>query len=101
MRPERWSQIEGLFLRAVEISPAEREQFLVQVCQGDESLRQELNSLLACDAPTSPLVKGSFLPKESIQNDAPLDVAPDMAGRRIGPYRLVRLLGRGGMDQST
>jgi eukaryotic-like serine/threonine-protein kinase len=97
MRPERWNQIEGLFLQAVEISPAEREQFLAQVCQGDQALRQELNSLLACDAPTTPLVKGSFLPKESTQNHPALEVAPDMAGHRIGPYRLVRLLGRGGM----
>src|SRR5262245_11933786 len=96
MKPERWNQIEGLFLQAVEVAPAEREQFLAQVCQGDERLRQELNSLLACDAPTTPLVKGSFLPKESVENDV-LDVGLDLAGRRIGPYRLVRLLGRGGM----
>src|SRR5262245_12661369 len=97
MRSERWNQMERLILHAVEISPADREHFLYLVCQGTVSLMLELNSLLACDAPTTPLVKGSFLPKESIQNDAPLDVAPDMAGRRIGPYRLLRLLGRGGM----
>src|SRR5262245_47272509 len=97
MRSERWNQMERLILHAVEISPADREHFLYLVCQGTVSLMLELNSLLACDAPTKPLVHGTFLPKESIQNDAPLDVGPDMADRRIGPYRLVRLLGRGGM----
>src|SRR5262245_37393411 len=97
MRPERWNQIEGLFLQAVEISPEERERFLAQACQGDESLRQEVNSLLACDVPATPLVKGSFLPNESSQNQAHLEIVHDTAGRRIGPYRLVRRLGRGGM----
>jgi len=51
MRPERWNQIEGLFLQAIELAPHERERFLGEVCHGDETLRQELNSLLACDVP--------------------------------------------------
>src|SRR5262249_24540084 len=38
-----------------------------------------------------------FSPKEPTQNDTPLDAAADMASRRTGAYRLVRLLGRGGM----
>ena len=62
MRPERWQQIEGLFLQAIELAPQERERFLGEVCNGDETLRQELNSLLACDNPETPLVNGSFLP---------------------------------------
>ena len=97
MRPERWNQIEGLFLQAVEMPTQERERFLGEVCQGDETLRQELNSLLACDVPETPLVKGSFLTAASLSADAVSSTVIDMAGRRIGPYRLVRLLGRGGM----
>jgi len=96
MRPERWNQIERLFLQAVEMPSQDRERFLSEVCQGDETLRQELNSLLACDVPETPLVKGSFLPPtEPI--DSISSTVIDGVGRRIGPYRLVRLLGRGGM----
>src|SRR5262245_61649752 len=98
MNSERWSQIEGLFLQAVEIPPKEREQFLDEVCRGDETLRQELNSLLACDVPDTPLVNNSYLsPNQELASHAASDPAKEMAGRRIGPYRLVRLLGRGGM----
>jgi len=97
MRPERWNQIEGLFLQAVEMPTQEREKFLSDVCRDDLTLRQELNSLLACDVPETPLVKGSFLPPTSGPTDSASSTKIDMAGRHIGPYRLVRLLGRGGM----
>jgi len=97
MRPERWNQIEGLFLQAIELPPQEREQFLGEVCQGDETLRQELNSLLACDVPETPLVNGSFLPPGDVLTDVASPATTEMAGRRIGPYRLLGLLGRGGM----
>src|SRR5262245_21723459 len=97
MKADRWSQIEGLFLQAVEIAPEERDRFLDDVCQGDETLRQEINSLLACDVPESPLVKGSFVSTNPGPSDAPVVAVVDMVDRRIGPYRLVRLLGRGGM----
>src|SRR5262245_17732424 len=97
MRPERWSQIEDLFLQAAEMPSQVRERFLNEVRQGDETLRQELNSLLACDVPESPLVKGSFLRSPLGPTDSVSSTVIDMAGRRLGPYRLVRLLGRGGM----
>src|SRR5262245_2019010 len=97
MREERWSQIEDLFLQAVEIPPNERDQFLAQACRGDEVLRQELNSLLACDVPQTPLVQASFLPGASVSSESTSDTTLDQVNRRIGPYRLVRLLGRRGM----
>jgi eukaryotic-like serine/threonine-protein kinase len=97
MKPERWNQIEGLFLQAVELPQQDRERFLAEVCKGDETLRQELNSLLACDTPETPLVSGSFLPPGDALDDTTSDATADSVGRRIGPYRLLRLLGRGGM----
>lgn len=97
MRPERWNQIEGLFLQAIELPPDERERFLGEVCNGDDTLRQELNSLLVCDSPETPLVRGSFPPPGAALTDTASPAGTEMAGRRIGPYRLLRLLRRGGM----
>jgi len=97
MRPERWSQIEGLFLQAIELPPHERERFLGDVCHGDESLRRELNSLLACDIPETPLVNDSFLPPNTVLTDVASPALSDRTSQRIGPYRLLRLLGHGGM----
>ena len=48
-------------------------------------------------SPKLPLVNGSFLPPNGGLTDVVSPAVIDMAGRRIGPYRLVRLLGRGGM----
>jgi len=89
MTPERWSQIEALFLRALETPPDDRAKFLDEACNGDPILHQEVNSLLACDNPSAPLMARPLPPVTDQPND--------MAGRRIGVYRLVRLLGQGGM----
>src|SRR5262245_37314278 len=95
MTAERWRQIESLFVEAVECPLPERQNFLDRVCQGDEDLRRELESLLACDAPDQRLVTIpaglTASPSENRDSD------PDMTGRRIGPYRLISLIGHGGM----
>src|SRR5262245_39981705 len=97
MRVERWSQIEELFLRAIEVPAEQRGEFLEEVCGGDESLRRELESLLACDAPERPLVSATFLSASQREVVGSEDGTVEMAGQRIGPYRVVRLLGSGGM----
>jgi len=52
MNPERWSQIEALFREAIAVPSDDREKFLDDACNDDESLRKEVNSLLACDDPS-------------------------------------------------
>lgn len=96
MTAERWRQIEGLFVQAVECSPSEREPFLDEVCRGDPDLRRELESLLACDAPDKRLVE---IPEAALgaRPFGNSDTEPEMAGRRVGPYRITRLIGHGGM----
>ena len=47
MTPERWQQVKGVLQQVLEISSAHRHAYLDQVCQGDESLRLEVESLLA------------------------------------------------------
>jgi serine/threonine protein kinase/tetratricopeptide (TPR) repeat protein len=83
MTPDRWSQIESLFLEAVALPAEGRAALLNQACARDAALRAEVNSLLAADDPDTPLI--TFL----------LD--GEVAGARIGPYRAISLLGAGGM----
>src|ERR1044072_5767184 len=95
MTTDRWRQIEDIFAQAVECLPPDRAQFLNRACQGDEDLRREVESLLACDAPDERLVE---MPEEfTAMPSGDGESGPDMAGRRIGAYRLIRLIGRGGM----
>src|SRR6185503_12440412 len=77
MNLERWHRIEELFGTVIDRPAAEREAYLTQVCDGDEEFIQK---------PIAGVAIGL--------GPEPHDYA---AGNRIGPYRLTRLVGRGGM----
>ena len=47
MTSERWQEIERLYHLARQQDPGKREAFLEKACEGDESLRREVGSLLA------------------------------------------------------
>lgn len=89
MTDERWRQVEALFGELIDCPVAERQAILERRCGEDQELRQELESLLACDDPGRPLVE--------IPAAVALVSEEDNSGRRVGPYQLIRLLGHGGM----
>lgn len=93
MTPERWRRIDELFRTVAEQPTAERGEYLTRVCGDDADLRREVLELLAHDPPDSFLhdpIKQATL---AVTNEA----ADELLGRHIGPYRLTRLIGRGGM----
>ena len=90
MRAEE--RAEELFLAALEREPAEREAFLREACGGDEELRALTASLLEADREGERLFAAE--PWRTLAEVAGPAAA---AGRRVGDYRLVRELGRGGM----
>ena len=47
MDPERWKEIERLYQSAMAIEREKREAYLQNACAGDESLRKEVEALLA------------------------------------------------------
>ena len=47
MRPERWEQIREVLEQALEPAPGERSVFLNRACSSDQSLRREVETLLA------------------------------------------------------
>src|SRR5690606_3645366 len=87
----RWARIEALFAEAVELPPAERSAVLERV-EPDPTLRAEAGARRAAhEAPATGLLDG---PPPWLRGRADPDL-PD----RIGPYRIERLLGRGGMGR--
>ncbi|MCP3956876.1 MAG: tetratricopeptide repeat protein [bacterium] len=70
--------------------PMERSEFLDQACGDDEELRREVESLLELEDDAD-----EFLPRPAMASLT--DTQPLEKGLRIGPYRVVELLGRGGM----
>ena len=94
MDAERWRRVNTLFHAALEREPGGREAFLDEACAGDAALRTEVLSLLqmhsgpgVVDRPAAEADPG-LLPSAA---DDPL------IGRRLGPYEVTGLLGRGGM----
>ena len=94
MDADRWSRLQTLFHRIVDLPAQEREMVLQVETAGDPALVVEVRRLLAADeGPSSVLDRG-------VAEVAHRLLAPDGAPgppHQIGPYRIVRLIGEGGM----
>jgi len=93
--PKLWSQVEELYHSAAALQPRERDAFLEQACKGDQELRQEVESLLAHDQQAE-----NFIESPALEVAADLMAEgepPSMVGQEVGHYRIVSLLGEGGM----
>jgi eukaryotic-like serine/threonine-protein kinase len=94
----RWDEINRLFAAALDLPDAEREAFVSEACSDDRELHSAVLALLTADAES----EGSFeRPDRAIAEAALRDIATSMPAKpapdRIGPYRLLRQIGRGGM----
>ena len=91
----RWARITDLMNAALERDPAERAAYLDSECGVDAELRAEVESLLA-----SHQQAGRFLETPAALASG-LVPAPEgdeaLAGQALGPYRMERQIGRGGM----
>jgi eukaryotic-like serine/threonine-protein kinase len=102
---EHWHRVERLLDLLIELSPAERRRVLDARCAADGRLRSDVESLLEADAATGPLddslasyadlLSGGSRAGQASDDDDGM-VAP---GERIGPFRVVRRLGGGGMGE--
>jgi eukaryotic-like serine/threonine-protein kinase len=91
MSPDTWQRVKTLFRDALERPALERAPFLAAACAGDSRLRREVESLLAEHEEA-----GDFIARPAVESvPAPAPAPP--AARRIGAYRIVREIGRGGM----
>jgi len=96
MTPERWQQIKRVLEVALALDARERGAYLDKTCTGDAELRQEVDSLLASHQPT-----GKNILDEPLANLLTADTARHTvdAGQRIGAYRIIEEIGRGGMGE--
>jgi serine/threonine protein kinase len=95
MKIERWNLIQDIFKGALELpSLEERAEYLKRACGDDENLRCEVASLLANDNTRTATLHS--LVANNLQGLAQASVFSEI-GDRVGPYRLVRVLGGGGM----
>jgi len=97
MKPERWQKIDQLLEAALERPSDQRAAFLEAACAGDDALRSEVEALLRSDEQAT-----SFMESPAFEVGAGLLVekkSDSLVGRRLGPYRVLSLIGKGGMGE--
>jgi eukaryotic-like serine/threonine-protein kinase len=94
---ERWQRVEPILDRALELPPEEWSAFLDEACGDDAELRADAETLLQTERTAPRFLEApaaSFLLEATQAMPAPKS---SHIGALIGPYRIVRELGRGGM----
>jgi serine/threonine-protein kinase len=90
LSPARRAEIEEVFEQALDVGRGERAAWLSERCASDGELRAKVEALLAAHDLTAGILEHRL--------PAATALAPEpLSDRRIGPYRVVRELGRGGM----
>ncbi|MFN8582337.1 MAG: serine/threonine-protein kinase [Gemmatimonadaceae bacterium] len=97
---ERWRRVSAVLDEVLDAPPERRQQLLNDLCAGDDALRNEVLELLDADQRAE-----SFLATPASVHGAPLleeprapNVGSDV-GRVLGPWRLISVLGEGGMGR--
>jgi Tol biopolymer transport system component len=96
MTPERWDRIQELYHAARACAEADRAEFLANTCGGDVALEREVRALLAQPVSTDSFVGFLGGPAQARLSDIATN---DLTGRQLGSYRVLSLLGRGGMGE--
>lgn len=98
MDAQRWQRVAEVFDAVVDASADERAGLLQRLCADDAEVRREVEALLAADARAEVFERGVDTARNASAADW-ADATEDAASTdsRIGPWRLVRELGRGGM----
>ena len=96
MKAKQWEQVNNLFHAALEREPDDRADFMDQACAGDEELRKEVESLIASHQQVASFIES---PAADLAADLLAERQDKMVGRTVGPYRIVDLLGTGGMGE--
>ena len=96
MDAARWERIQALFHAAADLPPSERAQFLDRECGDDATLIARVLELVEADRREgeSPIDAGlASLAGRLFQSEE----SPEIPEGAFGPYRIVRVLGEGGM----
>jgi len=90
VKPADWDRAKELFLAALERDPRQRSAFLREACGTDESLRAEVESLLASHE------RGDSFIATPLPRAAPPRSQEHLQGKQVGPYELIDEIGHGG-----
>lgn len=91
MTPERWGEVKAVLDGALEKGPGDRAAFVAAACGEDPELRAEVESLLEFEEGSAGFIEEPLFGRFTGGLEGLAE------GQRVGPYRVVREIGRGGM----
>src|SRR2546426_216695 len=97
MNPERWHQLEQIYNSVLECNPEERNAFLGNACAGDEALRKEVESLLACNDEAEAFIESPAMEAAARALAEHSEPRTNLVGRTLLHYSLLERIGEGGM----
>ncbi|HJS23789.1 MAG TPA: protein kinase [Pyrinomonadaceae bacterium] len=104
MNPERWQQISRIFKSAISLDGEARAAYVAGQCGNDESLRGEVEKLIASHQLAS---QENFIGGQAAEDAAELLLGDDVHvhatalsnGQQLGSYLILKKLGAGGMGE--
>jgi serine/threonine protein kinase len=98
MDPARWQRVAAIFDQAMDVAPDMRTPLLDRLCADDTQLRREAEDLLNANAAAAVFDRGvNSACGVAAAEWADSDESEGALHDRVGPWRLLRELGRGGM----
>ncbi len=91
------SEIEEIYHAALDKSPNERDVFLNESCGDDDELRGEVESLLAFECAAADFIETP--PEDLAAALFAKGARPELVGKTLSHYRVLSLLGAGGMGE--
>ena len=91
-----WENLKEIFDATVGLAPVDRVAYMDRVCDGNDSLRQAVQSLINSHEETT-----NFVDKPAYQAAAEdaIDTLDFIPGQRIAHYKILSKIGEGGMGQ--
>jgi serine/threonine-protein kinase len=99
MESELWKRVDDLLQSALDVDPERRDAFLQEACAGDSALLDEVKSLLTSHRRAGDFLRGpaAELAARAIAAEEKLSPSRSFEGQHISQYRILKMIGRGGM----
>ena len=99
MDPQLWKQVDALFEAALEQPPETRKSFVAEGSKGNAIVYEEVLSLLEAQSHAAEFMEGAAMSVAAGALAQELTTVASLVGKELGPYKIEKLLGAGGMGE--